>query len=228
MRIFLVIGFLLMFPLVTTSSMEEHVDLSSALLNGCKDLQDTLGRLDCHSAGVEKKYSCLELRKTDNLGGLTPRVPIMECFFENSGQQSGEKAIRVISCGMETLRSNYVVFADKTFTQMKSPDEFRAFFAPISSSSEALSYAVALTGSYPLLEVQVPQGYESTGEPLVPTSVIRTKDGYVVHLFNFQCSGCGPHFYFSIDYLVTETGQLRTLLRQDLYRNPAEDKMCMD
>ena len=55
-----------------------------------------------------------------------------------------------------------------------------------------------------------------------------TADGYLVHLFNYQFAGCGPHTTSAFDLLVTGTGEVRELSVKGMFEDPAEDTLCID
>lgn len=127
--------------------------------------------------------------------------------------------------------NKYIVFPAAGFKVLNNPSEFRDFFAPIESSQEALSYAAALTGSYPMFRFEIPKGYKREASIIRSTYVEELPGpvgGYQVHLFDYKNGGCGPHYYYSIDYVITIDGTLREIARQNIWRDPKEDNLCVD
>jgi hypothetical protein len=87
-------------------------------------------------------------------------------------------------------------------------------FAPVETKEEALSFAVALTGSFPKYDASVPEGYFPVAPPIISTYMEETNGGFKIHLFDYDICGCGSHPYYAVDYYVTRAGNVTELSRQ--------------
>lgn len=183
-------------------------------------------RFNCSGAGLEEKFSCESIREADNLGGLTPNVPIVTCAFEKKDQDE-PGGISRLGC-LIPIYNKYIVLDKGEFKAINTSEEFKQFFAPVETRAEALSYAVALTGAYPRYNANIPAGYRTFVSDIKPTYVEETSAGYIVHLFDYQSCGCGPHPYYTIDYLVTKSGSVTEISSQKLYEDPQYDNLCVD
>jgi hypothetical protein len=130
-----------------------------------------------------------------------------------------------IGCMMPAYR-NYIVEKDGEFMLIKSKDEFASLFAPVSSPQEAMGFAVALTGSFPLYDTAPPQGYYAVSKDIAPSSVEEKSGSFLVHLFDRPICGCGSHPYYAVDYIVTKTGNVTERSRRIVYDGDAQ--ICFD
>jgi hypothetical protein len=55
-----------------------------------------------------------------------------------------------------------------------------------------------------------------------------TGDGYIVHVFDYQFFGCGPHYYYAVDLNVTPDGRVGEISRTPIFRDPRLDGLCQD
>ena len=200
------------------------VDISPFIDAGCVIEDD---RLDCSSIGLEEKYSCEGiLSPSEYLGGLTPKVPIVECLFEKRDWGKDEGIVRR-GC-RRPWYNKYIVLVDGKFKLISNKEEFKQFFAPVETPEEALSFVVALTNSFPMYEIKIPRRYVVFVTTIEPTYVKEVPEGFQVHLFSHTLCGCGPHPYYAIDYLVTKAGENEVISRQKIYKDPLEDDLCVD
>jgi hypothetical protein len=215
------------------------VDITSILSNGCiripahKEGQgqctEISAHLDCSQLGLEKNYGCSPVQEVpDYLGGLEPKVPIVECVFYGDWGKETKDGIRYIGAGMIPVYNKFIVFPNQAHKVLNNPSEFQAFFAPIDTAEEAFSYAAALTGSYPIYKIEMPKGYKMEASSIKASYVESTPEGFKVHLFNNKVGGCGPHHYYAVDYLVTKEGTLIEMGMQNIWRDPSEDDLCVD
>jgi hypothetical protein len=218
------------------------VNIEPILQNGCTRVPakkagqgdccyETPAHLDCTQAGFEKQYGCWpDIREVPNyFGGLQPKVAIVECIFTGNWNGGTKDGIQYKGAGMLPMYNKYIVYDSSGFKVLNNPSEFKEFFAPIESAEEALSYAAALTGSYPMYKIEMPKGYKREASTIRSTYVESRPDkGYKVHLFDYQAGGCGPHHYYSIDYVVMPDGYLAEVDRQNIWRNPRNDSLCVD
>lgn len=219
------------------------VNIEPILTNGCirvpahkegegQCCREIPAHLDCSQLGIEKQYGCAPVQDVPNyLGGLHPAVPIVECVFYGEWGKETNDGIRYLGAGMIPVYNKYIVFPTNGFIVLNNPNEFKTYFAPIESPQEALSYVAALTGSYPMFHIELPKGFKREASSITSTFVHVLPGpigGYEVHLFDRSRGGCGPHHYYSIDYLVGLDGTLKELKRQNIWRNPKDDNLCVD
>ncbi len=233
-----IVAFLLnlLFQQVTFSNDSTgEVDISPFFDKGCRrSIRLGTGKryLDCSPIKLETRFGCFEIREApSSIVGLKPEIPIVTCFFEKTEDSSdSEDSGWYEGCGLLNLYRKYIVHSESDFQEVATAEKFRKFFAPVDSEREALSFALALTRSHPLKEIEMPDGYiaEVQLASIQPTYVKADKDGFIVRLFDYECGGCELHYYYSIDYLVSTTGVVEERSRQNLYRNPAEDNRCQD
>ncbi len=203
------------------------VDISPFIEAGCvkEKYYSSYYYLNCSSIKLEEKYSCDRIWPTKHLGGLTPRVPIVECTFWKKNWTADE-GILDKGCAAP-IYNKYIVLSDGEFKLINNREEFKQFFAPVETPEEALSFAVALTGSYPVYDIEIPSHYVVYVPEIEETYVKETSDGFVVHLFHHTICGCGPHPVYAVDYLVTRTGEVKEISRQKIYEDPT-DRICAD
>ena len=53
-------------------------------------------------------------------------------------------------------------------------------------------------------------------------------DGYLVYLYTYRFCGCGPHPTSVVELRVTRSGEIEALSRQEVFRDPEEDNLCID
>jgi hypothetical protein len=217
-----------------------NVDINAILNNGCKRVEardqgespccvEIPAHLDCSQLGLERKYGCSQILEVPNyLGGLDPKLPIVECVFYGKWGKETNDGIRYKGAGMIPVYNKYIVFPDEGLKVLNNPSEFKKFFVPIETPEEALSYAAALTGSYPLYRIEIPKAYKREASSITSTYVEELTDGFKVHLFDYKLGGCGPHYHYSVDYFVGKDGNLKELTRQNVWRNPKDDRLCVD
>lgn len=165
---------------------------------------------------------------------LQPAHPLAWCIYEvfdsNDllAEQWAEGGEFVRSSGLFPVRYRYLVWQDGAPALLRSPAEFQAFFAPIESEAEALSYAVAMTG----LEARYGHARDSDlvyeVDEIEDSHVVAVDDGYEVHLFAEPEFGCGPFYTRAVVVHVGRDGSLDERFGERLYRNPEYDDLCVD
>jgi hypothetical protein len=181
---------------------------------------------DCSMLPLLEKYNCDNLNLPMQLGGLVPQVPIFECTYFNDDPSTSEGLVRE-GCEL-TLDNKYLVKESGVFIELDSAEAFMTYYQPIDSVEEALSYTLALTGSYTEDEIVIPWNYRTYVDEIDTTYVKAVDGGYLVHLFDYGYCGCGPHPYFSVDYMLTFDGQLTEVERTRIYEDPSSDGLCVD
>jgi hypothetical protein len=79
-----------------------------------------------------------------------------------------------------------------------------------------------------MYDIKIPPHYVVFVSKIEATYVKQTSEGFRVHLFDYQLCGCGPHPYYAVDYLVTETGEIKEISREEIYKDPMKDGLCVD
>jgi hypothetical protein len=199
---------------------------SAFITAGCTEKGN--GELNCSAIGLEKRFSCENIRVPDGLGGLSPGVPIVECTVLARNWTGGTDAGIVREGCMLPLFRKYIVIEDGGYMLIGSKAEFVRFFAPVGSPEEALGFAVALTNSHPAYNLTIPQGYNVYVSKIRTTYVEKTDDGFDVRLFLQQFCGCGSFPYYAIDYHVTLAGGVNETASERVCEDPKLAGMCID
>lgn len=201
------------------------VDISPFIELGCVEKNYYL---DCKSIGLENRYSCDVILPTKYLGGLSPKVPIVECIIRDYNYNLSEnEGIRRMGCMLPSI-NKYVILINGDLKVINNKEEFKQFFTPIETKEEALSYVIALTGSFPMYNITIPSHYRVFVKEIEETYVKEIEGGFKVHLFDYLRCGCGPHPYYAVDYVVTRSGDVKEIYRERIFENPKEDNLCVD
>lgn len=157
------------------------------------------------------------------LGGLQPPLAVMECVHEVSEPPDREHFKQ--PPGLDTRYRSYVVIQDGTYRLIINRSEFKQIFAPVESSDEALSYAMAMTSLGARFDIDPAAKVEYLADRIEETHVEETPDGYLVTLFDWSHKmGCDTHPFYSVKVLVTPQGDVREVERQEIYTSQA----CFD
>jgi hypothetical protein len=190
----------------------------------------------CEEGSVLYNLECDRLSSVpDEFGGLSPAYPMAICTYVPYGRDDVAEPWNTPASeyfynvgGPMPMLVRYVIFVNGEFQLIKNPDEFRAVFAPVDSPDEALSFALALADVYAEFDMVFLPGYRYEVKTLEETYVETTGDGYLVHGFDYQFFGCGPHYYYAVDIMVTPDGRVQENSRTKIYRNPLFDGLCQD
>lgn len=156
-------------------------------------------------------------------GGLQPPYAVMECI--HAGDTPPDAAYFRQQAGLDTRYRSLVVFRDGEYRLMIKKSEFRQLFAPVESSDEAISFAMAMTSLSARFDLDPDDPVEFLVEAIEETHVEETPDGYLVYLFDSDRKmGCDIHSFQAVKVLVTREGQVQETDRQDIYRSYA----CFD
>jgi hypothetical protein len=177
--------------------------------------------------GLDQQFGCIWISNASAaLGNLSPALSLVECLVrsEDYNFNSSEGIIRE-GCMMQMYR-RFIAMQDGEYRLISTKEEFQSLFAPVETKEEALSFAVALTSSFPKYDASVPEGYFPVASLIEPTYMEETDGGFKVHLFDYEVCGCGSHPYYAIDYSVTKDGNVTELSRQKVY--DSNSIICMD
>lgn len=197
---------------------------------GCDQKEENEKRYQCKESSQLFVIGCDFVENISLLGGLTPYYPTALCTQETQG----EFAFAVLPPNecvyangfMTTFCNRYVIYKDGDFQLIKTMDEFRAFFAPVDSPNEALSFVLA-TGWYTAKYDQAESSeYVYTAKELEDTYVETTTDGYIVHVFYAPPFGCGVFETSAVDVNVSRDGKIEEIARYPVYHT--KDSICVE
>jgi hypothetical protein len=130
--------------------------------------------------------------------------------------------------GLFPVLIRYVIFQDNHFVLLKNENDFRKIFAPLENPDEALAYVQAITGGGSSYGLKFDPHYEYFVDVIEDTHIDPVADGYVVYLYQKDVLGCGPHLTHQITIHVTGDGIVQQRAVKQVFKNPAEDGMCVD
>lgn len=169
------------------------------------------------------------------MGGLDPAYPIVKCNYESYMHYDGEGYYPVedegfvySSGGLYQVYIRYVIYKDGEFVLIKTVDEMQSTFAPITSPTEALSYALASNNFFAYYDLEYDSDLRYLVNVVEDTYVEEVEDGYLVHLYYYRSYGCGPHTTSAVDVLITNQGDIGELVFEGVFENPEEDDVCVD
>jgi len=180
------------------------------------------------------QVGCEAIQQPDDLlGGLKPAYPMMECsvLVEAELYERGCMFPKGIA---------YVIFRNGGFELLTSESDLREVFAPIESSDEALSYALAATGleayfkadDFRFLQQYADQFhcFQYSVEALEGTHVVAAEQGYQVNLFYSELCGCEQHPTFSVPVFVDSNGNIERQPMIHLYEFAVDSPVtiCID
>lgn len=195
---------------------------------GCVD--DRNGWITCPEDSEPGILGCVSITPlNDTYGGLDPALPIMSCRMDMMMEDLPEdEYLYNIGCPTN-LYVRMLAYRDGKFEVIKGVPDLQKVFAPIESSTEAISYAVAATGYWAGFQMEADENLRYLAEKIEDTHAVETDAGYIVNLFGYQLCGCGPHTYYRVDVTLTRDGEIMAISdRIPLYEDPADDGKCID
>lgn len=183
----------------------------------------------CGEDSPLRLLGCTAIRSADDLlGGLDPAYPLALCLVRpEDHRRLGSGFLYTEGCLLPTY-IRLVLYQDGRYTLIKDQAELQSAFAPIETPEEALSYTLAATGHMAWFGVEPDKKFEYLVEKLEDTHVAEDADGYVVNLYHFQLCGCGPHDTSEVKIRVSQTGEMETLSKTPVMRDPQMEGMCID
>jgi hypothetical protein len=196
-----------------------QVDIQPFTDAGCSG--ENLYVMECATDSPIRALGCDFLTVNTLTGGLDPSYAVVACMRrETSGAPPDPSLFKMTGCLMPVYQAN-VIFVDGEFRLVSGPDDLQAYFAPIESENEALSYAQLATGLNAVYGREVVQeaSYLYRVNRLEDTHVVTTDEGYLVSLFSGpepNC-GCGTHTFYQRDVLVRPDGQVEIVSSTPIY-----------
>lgn len=194
---------------------------------------DSNNRRFCDAKSELGALGCDEIAKpADLLAALEPKYPIAMCFVEPylhpDHQEPPQGSYLYRRGGLLGMYARLVIRRDDKFEIIHTVEELTKVYAPIASPEEALAYAVAATGLVAEYGIKQEPEYVYLTDVIEDTFAKPEGDGYLVHLFSYQFFGCGPHPTSSLDFHVKSDGALEVKARQELFKDPRLDGLCVD
>jgi hypothetical protein len=157
------------------------------------------------------------------LDWLEPPYLVMECIHAY-GETPDQAYFRQVS-GLDTRYRSYVIYQDGAFRLLIKKSEFKAAFAPVESTEEALSYAMAMTSLEARFDLDRKPNLDYLVKRIEETHAEETAEGYLVYLFDgSHRMGCDVHPFYAVTVLVTPEGDVHEVERQKIYESYA----CFD
>lgn len=162
---------------------------------------------------------CDEIRGSRfHLGGLQPPYAVMECIHE-SGEPPNREYFKQQS-GLDTRYRSYVIEQGGKYRLIIKKSEFKKIFAPVESTDEAISYAMAMTSLEARFDIDPNANVDYLVDVIHETHAEETLDGYLVYLFDWSHKmGCDTHPFYAVKVLVTREGDVHEVERQEIYKS---------
>jgi hypothetical protein len=195
------------------------------------------GELICSEDSPLSDLGCDQIvAPSDFMGGLDPAYPIATCYFQSYLHNDDFELLMQVedegfvysSGGLYQVNTRYVIYQDGEFELIKTIDELQSTFAPITSKTEALSYALASQQFSAYYDLEYDSNLRYLVNVVEDTHVEEIEDGYLVQLYFYRDYGCGPHTTSAVDVLITNQGEIGEVVFEGVYENPEEDDMCTD
>ena len=209
--------------IIEQSKPDLKIDNSYFSSEGC------FNELSCSPQGFQQPDPPITMiqKPSDLLGGLTPAYPLAVGSTVLYRDEEEIPAVFINRC-MRSQYIRYLVRVENETILVDSVESLAHLYAPIDSSEEALSYAIATTGYSALFDIDAIKKPRFHTNPVEETFVQEIEDGYVVHLFNTYLCGCGPHITQSVDVTVYKDGVIQLAEPEDAFSDPQYDDLCVD
>lgn len=194
---------------------------------GCDMVSE--GMYGCPEGNPLREMGCDSLRTpSKSLGGLEPAVPLLECEARLPyGEEKDQRMLWNDGCALPFAMRLLIQRGD-TYQVIHDLTELQAVYAPIESENEALSYAVAATGFYPIYDFEVTLMHRYFVKEIEETHSQFVDGGYMVNLYHYQVCGCGPHTVSMVEVAVSPSGDLKIGEFIPVEEDPEQDGLCVD
>lgn len=157
--------------------------------------------------------------------GLSPKYPIALSidFFGKSTNNCFE-----VSGGIIGSCNNLVLKIDSTNILIDNKQIFDSYFLPINDEKEALSYVSIITETIPRYSFDIKFRYNTYVEQLNKSYAKKVNNGYEVLTYDYDSFGCGPHYYYSVKSYIDLKGNIKTIEKKRIYKDPKMDGYCVD
>ncbi len=159
------------------------------------------------------------------LGSLSPQVAFASGLKAQCGSEQGV----VFNGGLLGSCTLYPIQTEQGDALINSKASLKARFAPIDSTEEAASYALAATGKQFLTAFKdLSPDFRFYQKRIQRSGVQISANDFQVLLYDYQQFGCGPHPYDAVVYQVSRDGQIKEFSRQPAWADPNQDNLCID
>jgi len=157
--------------------------------------------------------------------GLRPKYPI--AFSFDFWSKSTNNCFQ-ISGGIIGSCNNLVLKIDSNYILIDSKEIFDSYFLPINDEKEALSYVSIITETIPRYSFDIKFRYKTYVNQLNKSFAKKVNNGYEVLTYDYDSFGCGPHYYYSLKSFVDLRGNIKTIEKRRIYKDPNMDALCVD
>jgi hypothetical protein len=180
-------------------------------------------------AELKKVYNFDGVADISDLGGLEPQYKMALVYYVDFPPvMPSDSCIKYGGCLLTWCFRMIISNADDSIIVIKNRDEFKSFFAPVSSAEEAISYITALTRCYPAYEFSIEDSYRIYTDVIHKTYVKQLANGFEVHLYCYAFCGCGPHPFSEYVFNIDREGNFEVTEENVIYEDPSEDGLCVD
>lgn len=203
------------------------------LPEGCQMVEDHHYECSFSAAGG---VPCDTILQLPVLGALDPSAPIAQCVvsasspsFSADGAASFEAVQGLYETGCSVRRRVRLIRAvDGAYELIDTPEKLQALALPIDSAQKALAYARAVTPYFEAHWLEIYPGYDYEVPVIEETNVSEVDGGFQINLFDASFCGCGPHYTSGITLTIAADGTWQESKPASLYRDPANDALCVD
>lgn len=186
----------------------------------------------CNQESIPQKMGCDSLTKpSEYLNSLSADSELVICSYRadlNHGEEyQNQKGLWDSGC-KTPWKQRLLVYTSGDYLLVSDQEDLKYNFSPLTSTDQALAYAMAATGFSPRFDLADLKGYRIFADPLPITNVQLTSDGYELILYSLQFCGCGPHTTYLQKVEVTLSGDVKILESKPAFENPADDSLCID
>lgn len=184
---------------------------------GCKATKTDDEVLDCKGARQDFLSMCASFHILPVQ--FDPPAVVGECYFSRRDVQGD--VIRQTGCMLPSGVRLVAARGSGELTVIHSADELKKAFAPVTSSEEAIAFAVAVTGNQAVMH------RNDDPHNLGLTDVHFGTDGFHVKLFGSQLCGCS-HPTWAVHQLVGRDGVVTEVGRKQIWEDPKSQGLCVD
>ena len=186
----------------------------------------------CDQDSIPKKMGCDTLSKpSDYLNLLDPERKFVLCGYypdlADESQESEPKGLWDGGC-KAVVKQRILAYSNGDYLLISDLEDLKYNFSPVTTSEQALGYAIAATGSEARYDLETLKGYRLLTDELQETTVQQVEGGFQVVLFRYQACGCGPHTTIMQTIKVTTAGDIEFVKSTSAFENPEEDDLCVD
>lgn len=214
----------------STPPVVESQDLSPFQNIGC--VWQTDNYAVCNQDSIPKKMGCDTLiTAPEYLNYLNTESQFVSCTYapqlQTPPDETEAKGLYDSGCSIK-VKQRLLVYQDGDYLLIRDLEDLKYNFAPITTSEQALGYAIAASGSSTRFDLENLDGYRILADQLQETNVQIVSDGFEVILYHYQACGCGPHTTYMQKIKVSNSGDYQVLKSIPAFENPEEDDLCVD